>query len=87
MLSGQQHIPRKANNEGLRLAKGSSDISTAQAGKILWTAPGRFDSHMIMCPVVCRYVSEEGENWRMWYNGRDSGFDGSVLNMGTGRIG
>ncbi len=42
---------------------------------------------MIMSPVVRRYVSEEGENWRMWYNGRDSEFDTDVLNMMTGRIG
>jgi hypothetical protein len=42
---------------------------------------------MIMSPVVRRYVSEEGENWRMWYNGRDSDFDSDVLNMVTGRIG
>ena len=79
--------PHRTNYGGLRLAKASSDSTISQAGKILGTAPGRFDSHMIMSPVVRRYVSEEGENWRMWYNGRDSEFDADVLNMVTGRIG
>ncbi len=80
-------MPRRTENGGLRLAKASSESAISQAGKILGTTPGRFDSHMIMSPVVRRYVSEEGENWRMWYNGRDSDFDADVLNMVTGRIG
>ena len=59
----------------------------SQVGKVLGTSSAGFDSKMIMMPVVRRYVSEEGENWRMWYNGRDSEFDPSVVDMATGRIG
>ena len=59
----------------------------SEVGKVLGTSSTGFDSKTITTPVVRRYVSEEGENWRMWYNGRDSDFDPNVASMATGRIG
>ena len=73
---------------GLRsIIASQTSHASSDVGKVLGTSSAGFDSKMITTPIVRRYVSEEGENWRMWYNGRDTEFDPSVVNLATGRIG
>jgi len=58
--------------------------------KGLVLGPGRqdrFDSPRFANPVVQRYKDEDGENWRMWYHGRDLNFGNDVFSQPTGRIG
>jgi hypothetical protein len=77
-----------AKKTGLRgFSASQSNNVLSDVGKVLGTSSVGFDSKMIMMPVVRRYVSEEGENWRMWYNGRDTEFDSKIVNLASGRIG
>jgi len=49
--------------------------------------PARFDSKTFAMPVVCKYDTEAGQFYRMWYYGRDPDFDKDVMGLPTGRIG
>jgi len=37
-------------------------------------------------PVVHRYMRDEGEEWKMWFQGRDAGIEPEIVSLSTGRI-
>jgi hypothetical protein len=79
-----QPAAKKTGLGGLSASQTNNVLS--DFGKVLGTSSAGLDSKMIMMPVVRRYVSQ-GENWRMWYNGRQTESDPNVINLASGKIG
>jgi hypothetical protein len=46
-----------------------------------------FDDLVVGSACVKRFLSDDGEQWMMWYSGRGKDFDKEVMQLTTGQIG